>query len=439
MDGMTRRRVLASAGALAVASPAIAQTGAAHDADVVVIGAGAAGLCAARELQKLGRSFVLVEARDRVGGRVFTDTSLGQPFDAGAVYVHWAERNPWREIAGRVGASLVNADSIPGDFQLFENGRRAQRRGRRGFQIINEKFDEHSRVPDVSLTERVRDEGDDALRAVYGMARMSLGEEAERVSSRDYARLWSGDDLVAPAGYGTLVADYAKGLPVSLSTRVTAIDWSGQGVVVTTDRGALRARSAIVTLPVGVLKAGSIRFTPALPDATQAGLDGLGMGALTKIAMRFEGDRFGLTPGTDLWDLVSDRATFDFECWPFDRNLVVAIFGGDHARDVVALGETGAVSLALERLKAIVGAGAEKAFRGGRLAAWSTDPFSLGCYSHALPGHADARAKLAAPVGERLFFAGEATGGENFGGAMTAGGASLAGIDAARKAARLKA
>jgi monoamine oxidase len=120
---------------------------------------------------------------------------------------------------------------------------------------------------------------------------------------------------------------------------------------------------------------------------------------------------------------------------------VVVIFGGDHAREVVRMGEAGAVALALEQFGKLVGRDARAAFRGGRLAAWSEDPYAMGCYSHAIPGHANARAKLALPVAERIFFAGEATGGggDEFGGAMTAGGAYLAGQDAARKAARLKA
>lgn len=427
----TRRRIV-QIGALApFATPARSQS---FDYDVVVIGAGAAGVAAGRELALRGKSFVILEARNRVGGRVFTDASLGERFDAGAIYIHWAEKNPWRALAGRLGVPLVDSEQLPGSFRLYQDGETIQRTGRRGYAVVGERFDpDLAAVPDIPMTARVEADGEEALRAVATLARMALGEEAERVSSLDYARLWAGDDYVVPDGYGSLVTRAAEGLPVRLGVNVRAIDWSGQGVAIDTDRGALRAAAAIVTVPVGVLRAERIRFTPRLPDATLRGLDGLSMGALTKIALRFNGERFGVAPGTDLWDIAGPRATFDFECWPFDRNLVVAVFGGDHARDIVRMGEPAAVDLALSRFARIVGEGARASFLGGRLAGWSEDPFSLGSYSHALPGRADARALLAAPVGERIFFAGEATGGENFGGAMTAGGAYLAGAAAARQ------
>ena len=431
----TRRRFIQMGAALPLATPlrAFAQSGAAFDHDVVIVGAGAAGIAAGRELARRGKSFVILEARQRVGGRVFTDASLGERFDAGAIYIHWAEKNPWRALAQELGVEIVDSERLPGSFRLFENGQTIQRTNRRGYAVINERFDpDLSPVPDIAMSARVEADGDDALRAVSNLTRMALGEEAERVSSLDYARLWAGDDYVAPEGYGSLVARAAQGLPVRLGVTVRSIDWSGQGVTIDTDQGALRARAVIVTVPVGVLRAERIAFTPRLPDDTLRGLDGLQMGALTKIALRFNGERFGVAPGTDLWDIAGPRATFDFECWPFDRNLVVAVFGGDHAREIVRMGEAAAVDLALARFSQLVGVDARRSFVGGRLAGWSEDPFSLGSYSHASPGHADARAMLAAPVGGRVFFAGEATGGDNFGGAMTAGGAFLAGEQAAR-------
>ena len=401
----TRRRILRMGAIAPFATRAFAQS---FDFDVAIVGAGAAGIAAGRELARLGKRFVVLEARDRVGGRVFTDTFLGERFDAGAIYLHWAEKNPWRTLALQLGVEVIDSDRLPGSFRLFQDGESIQRASRRGYAIVTERFDpDLAPVPDIAMTAHVETDGEDALRAVSNLARMALGEEAERVSALDYARLWSGDDYVAPDGFGSLVTRAAEGLPV-------------------------RAGAVIVTVPVGVLRAERIRFTPRLPDDTLRGLDGLGMGALTKIALQFNGERFGIAPGTDLWDMAGPRATFDFECWPFDRNLVIAMFGGDHAREIVRMGEAAAVDLALTRFTRIVGEGARGAFLGGRLAGWSEDPFALGSYSHALPGRADARALLAAPVGGRIFFAGEATGGENFGGAMTAGGAYLAGQAAAR-------
>ena len=121
-SNLTRRTILAAAGGIALPRALLAQ-GAAFDTDVIVVGAGAAGLSAAKELRRLGKRFVVVEARDRVGGRVFTDKSLGAGFDAGAVYIHWAERNPWREIAQGFGRQAVDEGSLPrGADKSFEDG-----------------------------------------------------------------------------------------------------------------------------------------------------------------------------------------------------------------------------------------------------------------------------------------------------------------------------
>ena len=438
---VSRRTLLAASATLALPRALMAQ-GAVFDTDVVVIGAGAAGLAAARQLQQLGQRFVVIEARNRIGGRVFTDASLGARYDAGAFYIHWAERNPWREEALRLGVEAIDENTLPrGAYRFFENGVPAERGGNRRayWNGLADLFDtETGPVPDVSFVERVSDQPE-MQRGVFGMARMSLGEEAERVSALDYARLWSGDDLILPQGYGALVERFGAGLPVRLATPVRRISWGGQGVRVETDAGALSARAAIVTVSAGVLAADSIRFDPALPALTQSGIAGIGMGALTKVGLSFGRERFGLPPNSNLWDARGPRAGFNFECFPFDRDIVIAYFGGDHAREVVRLGEAGALALLLDSFAAMVGEDARKAFVGGRMHGWCDDPFAMGCYSHARPGHADARARLAQPVAGKLYFAGEATAAGpdgSFGAAMTAGGAYLAGQAAARLAAQ---
>jgi monoamine oxidase len=290
-------------------------------------------------------------------------------------------------------------------------------------------------VPDISLVDEVASRGDAFTEAAGGLARMGLGEEPERVSARDYARLWSGDDLVVPEGYGTLVQAYGAGLPVRLSTAVTAIRWDGQGIAAETRDDTMRAKAAIITVPPTVLASGAVRFVPELPGETRDALAGLGAGALTKIGLKFDGARFDLPPDTDIFEMEAPGETFDFECWTFGRDIVVANFGGDHARRVTADGDAAAVAATLDAFLRVVGGSARTSFIGVSVHAWHRDPYSLGCYSHCLPGHAGARAKLAEPIAERIFFAGEATAGEDFGAAMTVGGAFLAGQAAARRAA----
>lgn len=443
MSRLITRRSAALGLAAAAAFPSVIRAQNVFDVDVVVVGAGAAGIGAAQELRRLGKTALVLEARERVGGRVYTNRTLGDPWEAGALYIHWSDTNPWTQLARDYGFETIDPFSTSGGTRFVDVSGPSDSRQRRGaFGIVSSFFDtDNGAVPDVSMLDRVGGVNSEFRDSAMSIARMSLGDEPERISAADYARLWAGDDLIVRQGYGALVERAAQGLNVRLSTPVDAIDWSGPGVRVTTKAGVIGARAAIVTLPVGVLQRGGVRFTPELPQRTRDGLGGLGMGALTKVALKFKGTRFGMTPGTDLWVRLSARASINYECFADDTDIVVAFFGGDHARDIMARGEQGAVRVVLDEFKKHVGAQAEKAFVGGKLAGWATDPYSYGAYSHALPGRANARALLAEPVGDRLWFAGEATAGagpgENFGGAMTAGGAWIAGVAAAKKIASL--
>jgi len=427
------RRTLVAAGAAFMAAPAYRRSWAADDpsSDVVVIGAGAAGLAAAVQLQALGKRVTVIEARDRIGGRVHTDTSLGLPFDAGAVYIHWAERNPWLDIARRFDVALQE-DPGGGPAIPFDNGRPLdegeRRRRRAGFSLVSRALANRDRSgPDRSFADLLAMEPD-SRGASSPLTFLALGEDPQRVSVADYDQLWSGDDYVMPDGFGTLVARFGADVPVELSTPAQVIRWDGPGVVVETGRGEIRARTAIVTVPVGILASGAIRFAPALPSTTLEAIDGLGMGALTKVALRFNGERFGYPDTTDLFEIGDPGNPLNIELWPFGRDLAILHLGGDGARRLCELGNDDAVAAALDTLVKIVGGDARKHVRGGKLAGWWADPYSRGSYSVARPGRHPARQALAMPVGERLWFAGEATAG---GGAMTAGGAFLEGQRAA--------
>jgi monoamine oxidase len=422
---ISRRSFLGGAASLAIAG----RGRAAPDVDVAVVGAGAAGLAAAKALRQAGRSFVVLEARSRIGGRAYTDATLGAPFDAGAQYIHWAERNPWKPIADELGVALVEdkADGVP---LVFRDGVRMpeneRARRRNAFSQIWQTL-EAGGSPDRSFADAVRGASPEIAGAAAGITQFALGEDPERVSIADYDQLWAGDDYLIPSGYGALVARYGEEVPVSLSTPVSAIGWDGAGVSLETERGTLNAGAAIVTVPVGVLKGGGIRFAPDLPVRMQDALDGLGMGAYTKLALKIDRSRVEPLESADYIELVKDGA-ISFEFWPFERDLCLVMLGGDHARRLCEAGERAAIDFATERLVRMAGGHIRQAVAGGRLAAWWTDPFARGSYSIARPGRAGARDALREPVGGRLFFAGEASAG---GGAMTVGGATLEGMRAA--------
>lgn len=426
-------------GALAAGLASRPLSARAAEPDVIVIGAGAAGIAAAKQLQAAGRPTIVLEARDRLGGRTFTDSSLGPAYDAGAMFIHWAERNPWTEIARELGVPTPD-ESWGGGFQLFANGKpmaasdRTRRRG--AFGEIDRRLetaDLHER--DLSVAQLLSDLGPDLAPVASSGLLLSIGEESSRISARDYQRLWSGEDYVVPSGYGNLVARYGAGLDIRLNQPVTAIDWSGSRVAVTTASGTLRARACIVTVPVGVLKAGGIRFTPELPARSRDALAGIGMGALTKIALKVEGERFGIAPGTTYFEAGAGSRLISFELFPDNRDLVIGYCGGDFARDLSTAGPAAAREQVVDLLAAMIGGEFRKAAGPVSFPAWWTDPFSHGSYSVCLPGHANARDILAEPIGGKLWLAGEATAG---GGAMTAGGATLAGRTAAAAVARLK-
>ena len=423
---ISRRGFLAGAATFGIAGRAFAVA----EVDVAIVGAGAAGLAAAKELRKAGSSFVVLEARARIGGRAYTDDTLGIPFDAGAQYIHWAERNPWKKIADELKVPLEE-DSSGGIPVVFANGVRMpddeRARRRSAFSRISQAL-EGGVSADRSFAEAVKGASPEIVGAAGGITQFALGEDPERVSIADYDQLWAGDDYLVPGGYGALVTRWGADVPVRLSTPVSAIRWNGRGVALETAAGSLTAGAAIVTVPIGVLKAGGIRFAPELPAPLQDALDGLGMGAYTKLALKIDRARVEPLEATDYIELV-DGSAVSFEFWPFGRDLCLVMLGGDHARKLCEAGEGAAIDFATARLAGMVGGHIRQAIGGGRLAAWWTDPYARGSYSVARPGRVAARQALRQPVGGKVFLAGEASAG---GGAMTVGGATLEGQRVAR-------
>lgn len=437
---LDRRTILTGTGAMAASFAVAGRARAATDADVVVIGAGAAGIAAAHALRAAGRQAVVLEARGRTGGRAFTDASLGPAYDAGAMFIHWAERNPWVQIARDLGIATP-AESWGSGFRVFADGRPMaepeRNRRRSAFGQIDrrlEMVDLSQR--DMSIAELLGDLGPELAPVAASGLLLSIGEESSRISARDYQRLWSGEDLIVPSGYGNLVARSAAGLDIRLNEPVETIRWDGPGVTATTRSGTLRANACIVTVPVGVLKAGAIRFVPELPPATRDALGGLHMGALTKIALKVEGDRFGIAPGTSFLEAAAPERLMNLDMFPGGQDIVIGYCGGDYARKLSEAGTDEARAHLVDLLVKMVGADFRKSVKEVSFPAWWTDPFARGSYSICDPGHEAARDALAQPIGNRLFIAGEATAG---GGAMTVGGATLAGRAAAAAVARLKA
>lgn len=412
-----RRTVLAGLTALG-AAPALAQS-IPTNPDVVIIGAGAAGLAAGRQLAKQGISYVIVEADTRVGGRAYTESaSFGAPVDHGCSWISGAIHNPFTQIGKAGGFTLV--DHTSADSQLFDLD---------GAEASDLDWQQYDRAW-VSISRalgRAGEAGKDVPAASvipdmpYGatvqswMGAMDYGVDFEGVSTADY---WdSAEDqpsYIVHEGLGAVVATLAEGQPIVLGTPVTAIDWSGSGVAVETAGGTIRARACLVTVSVGVLAANKIRFTPELPPAKLQAIDDIPMGLLMKVPLLFDGARLGL--GENNW--ITYRVPEDkageacfFVAWPTGHDYLFGNIGGKFGWELSAQGDAAVVDYALGELVRLVGSDARKHFVKGLRTDWAENPLTLGAYGAPRPGRIGARKVLGAPLGERVFFAGEAMGG----------------------------
>lgn len=384
--------------------------------EVVVIGAGGAGIAAAHRLQALGFSVLVVEASDRIGGRAFTESeTFGFPFDHGCAWLQGPEDLPYIKAARSAGFTLIDHDDPPA--ALFSDGKPAT-------PDDLERYDEASSHLRQLLASHTGDAAASTLlgisdrwmaAAVTWLSAMDHGVDLAELSSADVAvyGAYSVNALVME-GLGSLVEQFAKGLPVQTGTIVTGVDWSGKGVTVRTQKGDIRAQAVIVTVSTGVISARKIRFTPDLPFEVWHAFDDLPMGLLTKIALQTDGARFGLPENAFVTRAIDDplpaKAAF-FLSFPFGYDLCVGFAGGSRAWEIEKAGEEAAIAFATDQLASMLGSNVRRHIRRGRMTNWGSNPWTLGAYAAARPGRHKARAMLSNPLGDRVFFAGEAMGG----------------------------
>jgi monoamine oxidase len=408
-------------------------TGLPSEVDIAVIGAGAAGIGAARRLCQAGTVSVLaLEARDRVGGRVNTIAPAGFPLDRGAEWLHSADRNPLSQIAKHLGF-LVHGRPPEWTTRLRRSGetveaeadwiatREAQSRARR--KAAAEPVD-RSLASLLVPGERWND-------LLDATSTWGNGAELDRVSVKDYVRYEdSGTNWRLYEGYGRLFESLAEGLPVVLEAAVSRIDHHGRAIRLETGRGTVNAVRVIVTVPTSIIAGELLRFDPPLPDKIDAAA-GLPLGVDDKLFISLEGTLPGVEHDAYLVGSTSSRETMSYQVRPFDRPAIYCFFGGRFAAALEAEGEAAMFAFAAGELTRLFGSGVRKQLSPLAGTAWLRDPWARGSYSYARPGHADDRARLAAPVDDRLFFAGEACSPNFF---STAHGAWLSGITAAEAA-----
>ncbi len=435
---LARRSVLS--GALAMSALPVWAQALPTNPDVVVIGAGSAGLSAARALIGEGKTVVVIEAANRIGGRAWTESeTFGVPFDQGCSWITAANDNPYLELARQWQFELLDHSS-PGE-AFFVGDRRAS-----GSE--NEKFDNSWSAIQGALSKAGRDGLDVAASTVIPkdlaysaisqswIGPMAWGVDFKDLSTKDnYESADAPPSYMIKEGHGAIVALLGEGLPVQLNAPATRVDWSGKGVAVETPAGTIRAKACIVTVSTGVLGAGSIRFDPPLPVVKREAIDNLPMGLLAKVTLQFDGDRLGFTSDNWLTYWVPDEVPAEacyFLTWPFEFDLMIGFVGGAFGWQLSEAGTEAAVDFALGEVVKMAGSKARDRFVKGHLTGWASDPWTLGAYAAARPGHYDARAGLAEPLGDRLFFAGEAVAGPYV---ALCGGAYLSGEAVAREVA----
>jgi len=406
-----------------------------NNSDIVVIGAGAAGLAATRTLIGRGLSAVCVEARDRIGGRAWTDSeTFGVPFDRGCAWLHSGDINPWRPIAADLGFTVIEQKQVwqsrVGDRWLGED------EDANWDRAVADRFEAIAEVGASGLdvpASTVPAGGGPWAPLTEAVITWYMSMDSAQVSTRD---LFNSNDTNVDwpivEGYGSLVARYGEELPVSLATPATRIAWGDHAVAVETAKGTVRARAAVIAVSTNVLASGSIRFDPPLPIAKQEAIHHIPLGNAEKIIFRVERNPFGMRPGSFGIARADLPRTAGFQFFPFGRPLVIGFLGGSCARELAAAGEDAMTAFGIGELVQMFGADVRRHIGGSAVTKWASDPFIRGGYSAARPGHAHRRADLAAPLDGKLFFAGEACSIEAY---ATCHGAYLTGVAAANVAA----
>jgi monoamine oxidase len=401
------------------------------DAEVAVIGGGAAGIGAARRLREAGVKALVVEARTRLGGRAWTVEAGGYAVDLGCGWLHSAQRNPWTAIAETQGRT-IDRTPPPWARAAAQPGLTAAEAGemRAALWALHERADALAESePDRSLADLLEPGGRwnallDAVSGYYSGAALA------RVSVRDLARY--ADDGVnwrVVEGYGAAIAAHGADLDVAFDSVVTRIDHGGRRIRLESARGIVEADAAIVTLPSALIAADEGLFAPALPDKTRAAA-GLPLGGDDKLFLSLA-DAEAFEPDSRAFGDPRRAATAAYQFRPFGRPMIECYFGGALAAELERNGEAAFFDFARGELVGLYGGDFARCVAPLALHGWSGDPFARGAYSYALPAHADDRATLAAPVDGRLFFAGEACSRDDF---STAHGAYLTGVAAAEQA-----
>ncbi|MDE2431140.1 MAG: FAD-dependent oxidoreductase, partial [Burkholderiales bacterium] len=399
---------------------------------ILVIGAGIAGIAAARKLRDAGKEVIVLEARDRIGGRIYTSPEwTGAKLDLGATWIHGAgKKNPIAKLANDIGARLATTDRDSGEI-YDTDGSQLETIATRHIESIRTSIvkvlsDAQKANIDVSVQEAVRNGLRYASQSPADRNRIDFlvnttieheySGEANRLSSYwyDSGESYEGSESIFIDGYQVLTDYLAQTVKIRLGHVVKTIAYStGNEVTVTTNQGVFTAQRVVVTLPLGVLQSGAVSFSPALPVAKQTAIDKLGMGILNKCYLRFP-KAFWDTK-VDWINYIPDSSRYgQWGEWvslarPAGQPILLGFNAAAFGREIESWNDQQIVASAMSTLKIMYGKNIPDP-TDSMITRWGSDPYAMGAYSCNILGSTpEMRTDLASNISNRIFFAGEAT------------------------------
>jgi len=459
----TTRRGFLAGGSAFVTSPYVsAQANVSHDVDVVIVGAGIAGVAAANVLNRAEKTVRILEASNRIGGRAHTDHSIfGVPYDLGAHWLHYHSCNPLLCYALRNSddfslsqtPSVLSRRPLVSDYAVYIAGRRASTSevdelrvakgaimGALGAQWRDGK--DISAAQALTIQNLAHEPWTETAKFLIGP--WDMAKNFDELSLRDWHIAADTDpacraDWNCQQGVGELVRHYSRSVLGSLPTnslqlnsRVNEIVRTSNGVKVLTAQGSIAAKACVVTVSTGVLNGNGIKFTPSLPSEKVDAFEKIAMGHYTRVALQFSNDVTGLTPNQYAFSQISapEQIAIGFTVDVGGTGLIFADAGGRDALKLEKIGQKAAIDYVCTELSNMFGSSILAHFVNAHMTTWYEDPNTRGAYASAKPGSYKYRKLLREPVDDLIFFAGEACATFQWG---TIGGAMNSGNEVANK------
>lgn len=418
------------------------------DVDAIVIGAGVAGLAAAAQLKQAGAEVLILEAQNRIGGRIFTEQYQGLAVEIGAAWVHKPKGNPITKLARKAGGKfyLTSDDSVmyfdvTGNRISDSKISHAEKKFNRWLAKASNYAEKKNK--DISLEKALKGTNRAALQSpltkffLSAYLEFDFGSDISQMSAWYYNedKEFAGEDIILTNGYSTLTNYLSRGLDIRLNNYVKKIEYGSDGVAVTTNKGIYEAYAAVVTVPLGVLKKQQIKFDPPLPKKKRKAIRKLGMGNVNKVFLIFD-KPFWPVKTQYFGYMANTKGKYNYfvNCRTFSKvNALVTFAFGAFADKIEKQSNAQIQADVMTNLRAMFGSKAKDP-KKIIVTRWRKDRFAHGAYSYnAVGAKRKDFTQIGKPVGKALYFAGEHTSADYAG---SVHGAYMSGIRAAKEALR---